>query len=138
MQAIAPTTFSSKGICPSLSFSTSRLLRQYYPAGTSTAISVNVALTAWPDNADLVAASGYVTLSAPTITFTQPNQTKTILVTVKFPTGTPIGDTAYSYQITTSGWPGGQAVAGSGTSINANVTPLPPARYPDHLDHFSG
>ncbi len=98
-----------------------------------------------PPGVTEVAALNYVTLSGsdltpvpggdPTLTFTGPNQTKTVTVTVSFPLGIVPG--SYVYKLVTVGWPagsgfnplpGGASNLGSDIngSVSANNTPSSP------------
>jgi hypothetical protein len=90
-----------------------------------------VASTGTPTDAGDATALRYLTLSSSTVTFTGPNQSVTVLVTLTVPAGTLAGN--YSWSIHSSGWPASagtvtDGIGGLGATVNANIlqaiTPL--------------
>jgi hypothetical protein len=88
--------------------------------------NLTVASTGTPTDAGDTTAQGYLTLSSSTVTFTGPNQSVSVLVTLTVPAGTLAG--SYSWSIHSSGWPTSagtitDGIDGLGATVNANILP---------------
>ncbi len=73
-----------------------------------------------PNGGNAAAALGYCTLSSPTVTFSAPNTTATVIVSVNVPAGPVAGD--YYWNVYGTNWPSTSVVDLGGT-INAIVAP---------------
>ncbi|ACB76016.1 SdrD B-like domain-containing protein [Opitutus terrae] len=94
------------------------------PANTNATVTVVGEATLAPAAVPLATASGFVTFSAATLEFSGPQQSKTITVQLRIPSGTVEGQ--FSFHISTTGWPSGHAIRDNGTDVNMTVTlPLP-------------
>ncbi len=95
------------------------------PAGT-TIVAMNAAVLVAPEGASAAEAATYMTFLAPgtltpvtSLTFTGPNQTRTVTVLLTIPGGSETGD--FQYFISTPGWPAG--FVDQGTYVNTHVNP---------------
>jgi hypothetical protein len=87
------------------------------PVGNYT-VSLSASVLVAPAGSDPVAAAGYLSF-APVLTFTGPNQTQVVTVSLNVPAGAVAGN--FSYLINTSGWPTGFSIVDLGTTINMTV-----------------
>jgi hypothetical protein len=93
-------------------------------AGSNVTVTAVISANSTPVGVSNAAALSFVTLSQTSLTFTAPNQTKDITVTVTVPSGTAAGD--YVWAIATQGWAAG--TLDPFAFINAKITiPLLPA-----------
>lgn len=93
-------------------------------SGSNLVISPVVASVSRPAGVNSATALSFISLSATTLTFTEPGQTLTTTVTVSVPEGATAGD--YVWSISTPGWPSGTIDAAA--YINAKITvPLVPS-----------
>jgi hypothetical protein len=84
-----------------------------------------------PPGATEATALSYVTFSQPSLTFTGPNQSQTVTVSLLVPATAVPGQ--YGYQIKTAGWPVSPTSTNDGTSINATVSLAPVPNPPTVL-----
>lgn len=92
------------------------------PADTPVTVALNLSVLSKPEGVTDATALGFVSLSATTLTFSGPNDRKTIQVSVNFPVGEAAGD--YAYKILPSGWPvTANGIFDLGATINAIVAP---------------
>jgi hypothetical protein len=85
------------------------------------AVHMKALVISAPQGVPHATAEGFVTFSEPVLSFTGPNQTLTVTVTLDVPVGSSTGD--FSYQIMTQGWPQNLGVRDAGTYINMHVDP---------------
>lgn len=95
------------------------------PVG-NTVVTMTAAVLVVPEGSNAAQAATYMTFMAPgtstpmtTLTFTGPNQTRTVTVSLSIPTGSETGD--FQYFISTPGWPAG--FVDQGTYVNTHVNP---------------
>jgi len=92
------------------------------PAGTPVTVALNLSILSKPAAATDATALSFVSLSATSLTFSGPNDRKTIQVAVDFPVGEAAGD--YAYKILPAGWPvTANGIFDPGATINAIVAP---------------
>jgi hypothetical protein len=97
-----------------------------FAVGTSVTITPKLEVLILPAGVDNATALSYVTLTPTALTFTGPNQTLVTTVEGYFPPGIVAG--AYSYKVTTPGWP--TAPQDPGAFLNATVYKAPTAGGP--------
>lgn len=93
------------------------------PANVTTAVSINFAIEAKPAGSSAATALSYISSNQSQLSFTGPNQTRTVNITLQIPSGSETGD--FTFLITTVGWPGDPAlnIVDNGTRVNARVDP---------------
>lgn len=99
------------------------------PTGVSTAVTLTKAMNGAfpiPGGLDAATALGFLSFSPSSLTFTGPNESKSVTVTLNIPPGMPDGD--YKYKIVAAGFPIG--TTNFGAFVNASVTKAPDAVLP--------
>lgn len=85
--------------------------------GASIPVSLNIVPMSYPAGVTEAQAISYVSLDSAALTVTQPSEVKSVSISIAVPVGTQAG--AYSWKLTTAGWPLSLgAITDSGHTIN--------------------
>lgn len=91
-----------------------------YPSATASTVTYAITVNAKPAGVSDTTALSYLTFSSPSLSFSNPLETKIVNVRLAVPSGAVAG--AYGFQIVGVGWPAGLVFQNVGASINATTT----------------